>query len=222
MQDLIDQTTSVPVVDPSQISQAFAQIQAVYGYYTVPPVLDVDHYVIDGEDRAVVIGARELDQNGINSSDQNWSNLHTVYTHGSGVIAAFGNQRPPDDSLESSSIEWAQGQDPDQDSLEQATGPFQQQIYFGQTGEGSPDYSIVGKAPGGPNVEVDMTPTGTPEPDDVRGRGRRRRRRVLPQADVRHQVRRPELPALLAGRARTARSSTTATRSSASRRSLRG
>jgi uncharacterized membrane protein (UPF0182 family) len=162
VQDLIDQTTSVPVVDPSQISQAFAQIQAVYGYYTVPPVLDVDHYVIDGEDRAVVIGARELDQDGINSSDQNWSNLHTVYTHGSGVIAAFANQRPPDDSAESSSIEWAQGQDPDQDSLEQATGPFQQQIYFGQTGEGSPSYSIVGKAPGAPDVEVDMTPTGSP------------------------------------------------------------
>jgi uncharacterized protein len=161
VQDLIDQTTSVPVVDPSQISQAFAQIQAVQRYYTVAPVLDVDHYVIDGQDRAVVIGARELDQTGINSSDQNWSNLHTVYTHGSGVIAAFANQRPPDDSAESLSIEWAQGQDPGQDSLEQAAGPFQQQVYFGQSGEGSPDYSIVGKAPGAPNVEVDMTPTGS-------------------------------------------------------------
>jgi uncharacterized membrane protein (UPF0182 family) len=160
VQDLIDQTTSVPVVDPSQISQAFAQIQRVYGYYTVAPVLDVDHYVIDGQDRAIVIGARELNQNGVNSSDQNWSNLHTVYTHGSGVIAAFANQRPADDSTESSSIEWAQGQDPDQDSLEQATGPFEQQIYFGQSGEGSPDYSIVGKAPGAGDVEVDMTPTG--------------------------------------------------------------
>ena len=26
-------------------------------------------------------------------SDRNWSNLHTVYTHGSGVIAAYANQR---------------------------------------------------------------------------------------------------------------------------------
>jgi uncharacterized protein len=171
VQDLIDQTTSVPVVDPSQIAQAFAQIQTRYGYYTVPPVLDVDHYVVDGVDRAVVIGARELDQNGINSSDQNWSNLHTVYTHGSGVIAAFGNQRPPDDSLESSSIEWAQGQDPGQDSLEQSTGTFQQQIYFGQTGEGSPSYSIVGKAPGGPNVEVDMTQTGSQSQTTYEGGG---------------------------------------------------
>ena len=29
---------------------------------------------------------------------KNWSNLHTVYTHGNGVIAAFGNQRAADDS----------------------------------------------------------------------------------------------------------------------------
>jgi uncharacterized membrane protein (UPF0182 family) len=160
VQDLIDQTTSVPVVDPSQIAQAFAQLQAVFGYYTVPPVLDVDHYPIDGSDRAVVIGARELDQNGINASDQNWSNLHTVYTHGNGVIAAFANQRPADNSVESSQIEWAQGQDPDQDSLEQSAGPFQQQIYFGESGVGSPGYSIVGKAPGAQDTEVDMTPNG--------------------------------------------------------------
>jgi uncharacterized membrane protein (UPF0182 family) len=171
VQELIDQTTSVPVVDPTLISQAFAQTQAVYKYYTVPPVLDVDHYVIEGKDRAVVIGARELDQNGINTSDQNWSNLHTVYTHGSGVIAAFGNQRPPDDSTESTSIQWAQGQDPDQDSLEQSTGPFEQQIYFGESGEGSPDYSIVGKAPNGPDVEVDMTPTGAQSQSTYAGGG---------------------------------------------------
>jgi uncharacterized protein len=160
VQQLIDQTTSVPVVDPSQISGAFGQIQAVYGYYTVPPVLDVDHYVIDDRDRSVVIAARELDQTGINSSDQNWSNLHTVYTHGSGVIAAFANQRPADDSAESGQIEWAQGQDPDQDSLQRATGDFQNQIYFGEAGEGSPSYSIVGKSAGAPDGEIDLTSTG--------------------------------------------------------------
>ena len=42
-------------------------------------------------------------------------------------------------------MEWAQGQDPGQDSLERSTGPFQSGIYFGQS---SPTYSIVGKAPG--------------------------------------------------------------------------
>ena len=55
-------------VDPSLISQAFEQIQQVASYYSVDDVLDVDHYPIDGTDRAVVIGARELDQTGINAS----------------------------------------------------------------------------------------------------------------------------------------------------------
>ncbi len=171
VQDLIDQTTSVPVLDPSQISQAFTQLQAGLGYYTVPTVLDMDHYVIDGQDRSVVIGARELDQNGINSSDQNWSNLHTVYTHGSGVIAAFANQRPADDSAESQSIEWAQGRDPDQDSLAKSTGPFQDQIYFGEAGEGTPGYSIVGKAPGASDGEISMTSTGALDRTTYEGGG---------------------------------------------------
>ena len=67
-------------------------------YYSVAPVLDVDRYEIENENRALVLGVRELDQNGITASDRNWSNLHTVYTHGNGVIAAYANQRPADNS----------------------------------------------------------------------------------------------------------------------------
>ena len=159
VQSLIDQTESVPVLDPSRISQAFEQIQQVASYYSVNDVLDVDHYPIDGTDRSLVLGVRELDQTGITPSQQNWTNLHTVYTHGNGVIAAFGNQRPPDNSSQSLQIQWAEGQGPGQDSLQKATGAFQNQIYFG---EGNmPAYSIVGKAPGGTDVELDLTANGT-------------------------------------------------------------
>jgi len=171
VQDLVDRTTSVPVVDPSQISGAFRQIEAGYGYYTSADVLDLDHYPIEGNDRAVVIGARELDQAGINSSDQNWSNLHTRYTHGRGLIAAFANQRPADNSAESAQIEWAQGQDPGQDSLERSTGPFEDGIYYGEAGEGSPGYSIVGKAPGASDAEIDMTSTGAQSATTYQGGG---------------------------------------------------
>ena len=118
VQDLIDQTESVPVLDPSRISQAFEQIQQVASYYSVNDVLDVDHYPIEGTDRSLVLGVRELDQTGITPSQQNWTNLHTVYTHGNGVIAAFGNQRPPDNSSQSLQIQWAEGQGPGQDSLQ--------------------------------------------------------------------------------------------------------
>ena len=44
------------------------------------------------------------------ASDRNWSNLHTVYTHGNGIIAAYANQRPADNKPESTDIQWAEGQ----------------------------------------------------------------------------------------------------------------
>jgi uncharacterized membrane protein (UPF0182 family) len=157
VQQLMDETTSVPVVDPQLVQKAFEQTQQAQSYFSVSDLLDVDHYQIDGRDRSIVLGARELDQAGIDPKNQNWSNLHTVYTHGYGIIAAFGNQRPPDDSRQTAQVQWAQGQDPGQDSLEQATGPFEPRIYFG---ENSPDYSIVGRTAAG-DTELDLTTTGT-------------------------------------------------------------
>jgi uncharacterized membrane protein (UPF0182 family) len=156
VQQLIDETSSVPVVDPALVQKAFEQTQQAQSYFSVSEPLDVDHYLIDGRNRAVVLGARELDQAGIDPKYQTWSNLHTVYTHGNGIIAAFGNQRPPDDSRQTNNVQWAEGQDPGQDSLEQATGRFEPRIYFG---EKSPDYSIVGHTTTG-NTELDLSPSG--------------------------------------------------------------
>ena len=141
------QTSSVPLVDPHLVHDTFEQQQQIRAYYSVANVLDVDHYDIQGNDRALVLGVRELDQNGINSSDKNWSNLHTVYTHGNGVIAAFANQRPADNSSESTDIQWAEGQQ--QNDL----GKYESRIYFG---EQSPDYSVVGHPAGSPAVELDL------------------------------------------------------------------
>ena len=91
---ILADTASVPLVDPQLVHAAFEQIQQVRSYYSVADVLDVDRYDIDGTDRALVLGVREIDQNGISDDARNWSNLHTVYTHGNGLIAAFANQRP--------------------------------------------------------------------------------------------------------------------------------
>jgi uncharacterized protein len=144
-------TSSVPLVDPKLARDAFEQLQQKSAYYSVAPVLDVDHYPIDGTDRALVLGVRELDQSGIPDGDRNWSNLHTVYTHGNGVIAAYANQRPEDNSAQidpaagdKSGIGWAQGINAGQDGLARSLpGPFEDRIYYG---EQSPNYSIVGKA----------------------------------------------------------------------------
>jgi len=146
-------TASVPLVDPQLVHQAFEQIQQVRSYYSVANVLDVDRYSIDGTDRALVLGVRELDQSGISDDARNWSNLHTVYTHGNGIIAAFANQRPADDSGEGTEIQWAEGQQEDQNALSEATGGYENRVYYG---EQSPDYSIVGKLAGAADVELNL------------------------------------------------------------------
>jgi uncharacterized membrane protein (UPF0182 family) len=142
--------SSVPLVDPQQISPAFRELQQERGYYSVPEVLDVDRYEINGSDRALVLGVRELDQEGLSPDARNWSNLHTVFTHGNGIIAAYANQRDADNavtsdtSAEASSsggLEWAQGINADEVDLSTELGAFEPRIYYG---EQSPDYSVVG------------------------------------------------------------------------------
>jgi uncharacterized membrane protein (UPF0182 family) len=152
---LSKETASVPLVDPLVVNRTFEQVQQVRAYYSVAQVLDVDRYEIDGTDRALVLGVRELDQAGINASDQNWSNLHTVYTHGSGMIAAYANQRGEDDGDESTEIQWAEGQQTGEDALSQLhPDGYEDRVYFGEM---SPDYSVVGKnGEDAPDVELDL------------------------------------------------------------------
>ena len=159
-------TGGIPLVDPQIVSEIFEQQQQVRAYYSVPSVLDVDRYEIDGKDRAVVLGVRELDQSGLAANDQNWSNLHTAYTHGNGVIAAYANQRPEDDSVQQTSIQWAEGQEADENALTNLAGPdgYQTSVYFG---EQSPNYSIVGLNPDDKKpVEFDL-PKGDRGEEDV-------------------------------------------------------
>ena len=170
-------TASVPLVDPQLVHQAFEQIQQVRSYYSVSDVLDVDRYDIDGTDRALVLGVRELDQRGLPDDARNWSNLHTVYTHGNGIIAAFANQRPADDGAEGTEIQWAEGQQENQNALSEATGGYESRVYYG---EQSPDYSIVGKVEGAGDVELNLGGRVRQQRGhDVRRRRRRRRSAAL-------------------------------------------
>ena len=158
-------TESIPgirLLDPSLVSSAFEQLQQVRGYYSVPNVLDVDRYEINGRTRDLVVAVRELDQTGLEASQQNWANLHTVYTHGYGLIAAFGNQRNADDEAvvdEEGRPVWAEQDLPPRGELSESFAPdgYQPRIYFG---EQSPLYSIVGKPDGERDVELDI-PEGT-------------------------------------------------------------
>ncbi len=155
LSQLAAETSSVPLVDPQVVNPTFEQVQQVRAYYSVADVLDVDRYEIDGTDRALVLGVRELDQNGISEESQNWSNLHTVYTHGNGVIAAYANQRGDDDGSERSDLQWAEGQDAGEDALSSLfPDGYEDRVYFG---EQSPTYSVVGKeSEDSGDVELDL------------------------------------------------------------------
>ncbi len=93
--------------------------------------------------------------------DKTWSNVHTVYTHGYGVVAAYGNRRNGDEPA------WIEGGLPPTGALNEKQG----RIYFG---EQSSNYVVVGAPPSTPPVELDtpaLTSTGQPSLYTYQGSG---------------------------------------------------
>ncbi|MCU1407753.1 MAG: hypothetical protein JWQ43_4056 [Glaciihabitans sp.] len=144
-------TANIRIIDPSLVTRSFQQLEQFKQYYTFPDNLDVDRYTIDGQTQDTVISVRELNQEGLGDS-RSWYNDTVVYTHGYGIVAAYGNQRSTDGQpvfLESGI--------PSSGDL----GTYEQRIYFG---ENSADYSIVGAPAGSKDVELDY-PAGGGESD---------------------------------------------------------
>jgi len=138
-------TANIRILDPALVSSSFKQLERIKQYYQFPDHLDVDRYEIDGKTQDTVIAVRELDQSGLGA--QSWFNSSVVYTHGYGVVAAFGNQRTADGKpafLESGI--------PSTGDL----GEFEPRVYFG---ENSPAYSIVGAEKGATPIELDYPKT---------------------------------------------------------------
>ena len=148
---------STRLLDPTLISPAFEQLQQVRGYYSMPQTLDVDRYKLgdDGQPQDIIIAARELNLAGLQDSQRNWANDHTVYTHGYGIVAARGNQRGPQGEPV-----WVEKDIPPTGELELKQAP---RIYFG---EQSPSYSIVGRPKGSTAIEVDIPRGGQAASDD--------------------------------------------------------
>lgn len=73
--------------DYRPLLQTYNQIQALRQYYEFND-MDVDRYVIDGEVRQVMLAARELVPEQLNTTAQTWVNRKLVYTHGYGVAAS--------------------------------------------------------------------------------------------------------------------------------------
>ncbi|WP_372595526.1 UPF0182 family protein, partial [Actinotalea sp.] len=141
---------SIRLLDPAIVSPSFGQLQQNKQYYGFADTLSVDRYWIDGESRDTVIGVRELDLEGLGDNQRTWINDHTVYTHGFGVVAAYGNTTSSDGRPA-----FFEGGIPSTGSL----GEYEPRIYFGQN---VPDYSIVGAPEGTEPWELDF-------PDDAAG-----------------------------------------------------
>ena len=140
-------TASIRIIDPALVSASFAQLEQFKQYYAFAPELDVDRYNIKGKSQDAVVAVRELNQSGIGSS-QSWYNNTLVYTHGYGMVSAYGTERSADGQPV-----FLEAGIPSSGEL----GKFEPRIYFG---ENSPVYSIVGGTSSTKPVELDYPASG--------------------------------------------------------------
>ena len=169
------------------VAPTFKQLQAVKSYYQFPDALDVDRYTIDGKLQRHRRSRSASSTSTACAADQrNWLNDHTVYTHGFGVVAAYGNQRGADGQP----VFFEQNIPPTGRSA-----TFEPRIYFG---EQSPDYSIVGGAAGAAPRELDYPDgsAGGQQNNTYTGKGGVPHRQLRRASCLRAQVPRAELPAL--------------------------
>ena len=76
------------LLDPGIVSPTFQALEVEREQFRFADDLDVDRYEVDGDIRTVVIAARELNLDGVNSG---WENQHVAFTHGYGVALAPAN-----------------------------------------------------------------------------------------------------------------------------------
>src|SRR5690242_1677292 len=66
------------------LQDTLRQIQEIRTYYDFPDI-DIDRYEINGEERQVMLAARELNLDKLPESSRNWINERLIYTHGYGI-----------------------------------------------------------------------------------------------------------------------------------------
>ena len=139
---------NIRLMDPNVLSATFRQLQQIKPYYSFADSLDIDRYKINGKERDVVVAVRELNIDG--NPSRNWINDHLVYTHGFGMVGAFGNTVDADGKPS-----FTVGDIPPTMGL----GEFEPRIYFG---ENVPDYSIIGGPAASNPVELDYPDDKSP------------------------------------------------------------
>lgn len=143
-----ESTASIRLLDPNIVSPTFRQDQQNRHYYTFPEQLAVDRYEVEGELRDTVIAVRDINLNAVD--ERNWTNDHTVFTHGYGVVAAYGSTTTNDGRPQ-----FSERGIPSFGIM----GEYEPRIYFS---ENSPEYSIVGAPEGTRPWELDYPDDDAP------------------------------------------------------------
>ena len=106
-----DTLENVRLWDWRALQSTLRQIQEIRTYYDFPDI-DVDRYLIDGKQQAVMLATRELSLNKLPSGSQNWVNERLIYTHGYGLtmnpVSRFNREGLPEFVLSNMPVESTQ------------------------------------------------------------------------------------------------------------------
>ncbi len=162
---LADDTGTVPnirLLDPAVVADTYTQLQRARGFYDFGQKLDIDRYTTGGKTQDYVVGIREIDYSSPAGQSWNWQNAHTIYTHGSGFVAAPANQTVCQGApyfvagvLDTSSS----GSDQTDQQCFSDTNQFPAQMQGIYYGEGMGSYAVVGQ-PAGSKPREYGGPTG--------------------------------------------------------------
>ena len=119
---------SMRLWDPTVLQSIFGEKQSIAAFYDFHDV-DIDRYTIDGEQRLVMLGPRDVNFEGLAERSRNWPNRHLVYTHGFGVVAV-----PADESVNGMPNYWYSNFPPNQGTRFKLD---EQRLYFSQFPPGS-------------------------------------------------------------------------------------
>jgi uncharacterized membrane protein (UPF0182 family) len=150
-QDALTNSTAVGagvrLLDNSVLAPTYNQLQQFRNFYNVSK-LDVDRYVIKGQEQDAIVAMRELNLTSLPPGQKSWINQHLVYTHGYGFVAAPGSAADSDGRPA-----FVEQNIPPSGGL----GTYQPRVYFG---EGEKQFSIVGAEPGVTPREYDFPTNG--------------------------------------------------------------
>ncbi len=153
---LASDTNTVPnirLLDPAVVADTYTALQRARGFYDFGEKLDIDRYTTDDKIQDYVMGIREIDYNSTIGQTWNWQNAHTIYTHGSGFVAAPANQTVCQG--QPYFVSGFLGAQENKEACQSQTDQFpaaQNGIYFG---EGMGSYAVVGQPKGANPVEYD-------------------------------------------------------------------